>query len=1331
MQFCFSKCQPIEKSEKAGGSRMLKQILVIDSDAKNRRLLIDTLSSAYELHITETGEQALDILSAKKASRISAIILNISSSEAKGLSFLATLHGAPGLNDLPVLVLANSYDSAVETKGLELGAYDFVPMPFNPAILLFRLKNTIERSEYAAFGKYRYLAEYDAISGVYNRVKFYDITHRMLSAHPETHYALARFDLDRFKAYNDLFGMAAGDKLLLEIGRHFRRYFSSETTFGRLEADHFVFCLPVEKFDPSRCLLDFVDHFTKFQPNFVLSPRIGVYLIDDPSLEVSLMCDRALMALRSVKDGSSQRIAYYNDSMRKLILEEQALIGDVETALMNEQFEVYLQPQYNHRTRQLVGAEALVRWNHPERGMISPGSFIPILEKNGFISRLDYFVWERVCRLLAYWHASGMPGVSISVNISRADIHMHDFCQKLISLTRKYNIKPHELRLEITETAYIENAEQLLQVIDKLRDEGFLIEMDDFGKGYSSLNTLKNVPVDVLKLDLGFLHESESSGDRGGIILNSVMHMAHWLNLAVVAEGVETLRQADYLTSIGCDTVQGYLYSRPLPIPEFEALLARGDVGAFIGEYALLSQIDVKELWDPDAEATTIFKSFVGAAGLFELHNEILSTQRVNQKLCNLMEIDFSSYNDYSSNALDIFTNDQRASIVSMLHGAIDSGNEATCQILYFTNACKQGKRLYFRAQQIAGSVDRHVFFVVCEDITIQQKEIETQRWQNEQNRILIENTTATAFDYDPDADTLVSYHTSFGEGMQKTVLDHFLSALPDNTAIHPASMEDYSRLFRAALARPCTLSDEFLVNINNSGYRWHRITLTSVQDDIGRIYRIVGRADDIQLERDRARACSELETTLRKKAETDAVTGLLAKGTVNMLIRNQISRLAKDELGYLMLLDLDDFKRVNEMLGNSFGDTLLEQVGRHLEKNFQPCDLLGRVGGNTFIAYTQNLQDEPSARLKAEEILRSLEDIPVPQLGQIRGSIGITTVAPGRENFHVVLEHADCALYYAKNLGKKRYVLYSDLDSSLRTNHYVPRVSQAPSAEISALQNVLIEQVFHLLFCSSNLEVTIGSCLAVIGNLADVSRISVFEACDRQTIVDTFEWCSGETNPQKRLFRYAPAGSVAARDFRALHGRDGLFFFSSPDDLPAELQDEVRRAGIQSLVQYSLPDDGQTLGYISFEELRPDRTLTEEKIELHQRFARIISVFLLKKRSADRVAVAKSYLDAVFHCVDKPTFVLDSKTKNVSVCNLCLRELLGRDVAGSLCYQAIYGFDAPCAKCPVFSQSEPDDSKSQSPSHPAETGPCKLAFHSKFDGKWLLVPDIAKNSTK
>jgi EAL domain-containing protein (putative c-di-GMP-specific phosphodiesterase class I)/DNA-binding response OmpR family regulator len=697
---------------------MLKQILIVDDDTDSRRLLTEALSSAYDLLEVHNGSEALQVLSDRKASHISAILLSLSKSNPDGFAFLSSLRSAPGIKDIPVLVLTDTLDEATEQKGLELGAYDFVPKPFNPSILLFRLKNTIERSKYTTFGKYRYLAEYDAISNIYNRARFFDATRRILDTHPGPGYLLARFDLDRFKAYNDLFGMAAGDRLLLEIGNFFRQVLPQSAVFGRLEADHFAFCVPSESFKAGRFLSDFSFRFAAFQPNFVLSPRLGVFYIEDTSLDVSLMCDRALMALRSIKDGSARRVAYYNESMRKHILEEQALIGDVETALKRQQFEVYLQPQYNHRTHQLVGAEALVRWNHPEKGMIAPNSFIPILEKIGFISRLDYYVWDRVCRLLAHWRETGRPSISVSVNISRTDIQMPNFCLSLINLVRRYGVNPRDLRLEITETAYIQSADQLLSVVDKLREEGFLLEMDDFGKGYSSLNTLKNVPVDILKLDMGFLRESESSGGRGGVILNSVMHMAHWLNIPVIAEGVETLRQADYLTSIGCDIVQGFLYSRPLPIREFEELLARGDIGNFIGDYALLSQLDVQELWDPDSEATTIFKNFVGPAGLFELHEGILELLRVNQKLCDVLELDFQEFRSHGGNVL-LFCNDrQRFIILSMLQKAVEQGIETTCQLPFSGFRTHKLILLFIRAHVIAASADRKVFFIGLENIT-------------------------------------------------------------------------------------------------------------------------------------------------------------------------------------------------------------------------------------------------------------------------------------------------------------------------------------------------------------------------------------------------------------------------------------------------------------------------------------------------------------------------------------------------------------------------------------------------------------------------------------
>lgn len=697
---------------------MLKQILIIERDEQCLNLLTGLLTGVYECQSAKTCSEAFGQLSSKSSSKISAVLTNLNNGLDETIGFFAMLNETPGLRDLPVLILAGSLEDFSQLRGVPRGIYDYLQIPQDADALPFRLKNLIARSEYTAYEKYRYSAEYDAVSGIYNRDRFFEATRRLIDSHAETAFVVCWFDLDRFKAYNDLFGMKEGDRLLTEIGRFFHAMFSANATYGRIAADHFVFCLARERFHAQEVIEQFIRQFRSYQPNFVVSPRIGIYSVDDRSLDVNIMCDRAFMALRSSKTGSSKRFAYYNETMRSQVLEEQALIGDVQAALREEQFEVYLQPQYNHPTGALVGAEALVRWNHPMRGVITPASFIPILEKNGLITQLDLFVWEQVCKLLRRWRDAGLPQVSVSVNVSRADIQSLDLCKTILQLTRESGIKPQDLRLEITETAYIESADLLVESVRSLQSEGFLIEMDDFGKGQSSLNTLKNVPVDVLKLDLGFLKETGSIGTRSGVILNSILQMAHWLNLAVIAEGVETLQQADYLCSIGCNIIQGYLYSQPIPAQEFQLLLESGNTERFFGEDLLLSQLNEKELWDPDANVASIFRRFLGAAGIFELCDGTVTAIRSSRKLGELMEVDFSDLSGHASDVLSRVAPDQRKKVLSLFVSAAKTGTESTGRIHYQTPVSNVTLQLFLRILQVGLSAKRRVFLVACEDIT-------------------------------------------------------------------------------------------------------------------------------------------------------------------------------------------------------------------------------------------------------------------------------------------------------------------------------------------------------------------------------------------------------------------------------------------------------------------------------------------------------------------------------------------------------------------------------------------------------------------------------------
>lgn len=284
------------------------------------------------------------------------------------------------------------------------------------------------------------------------------------------------------------------------------------------------------------------------------------------------MCDRALWVVDRVKGMYNQNIAVYDDAYREKLLRENAITDVMATALEEGQFIVYLQPKYSLNDNRMVGAEALVRWIHPEWGFMSPGEFIPLFEKNGFIPCLDQFVWETVCAKLREWKEKGYPIVPVSVNVSRADIFQSHLTDVFRGLIRKYGIDPQYLHLEITESAYTEQTDQILNTVVELRKSGFFIEMDDFGSGYSSLNMLSQMSLDILKLDMKFI-QNEMTKPVEKSILNDIISMAHRLDLTVVAEGIETEEQMKRLQALGCDYAQGYFFAKPMSVTEFEGLL--------------------------------------------------------------------------------------------------------------------------------------------------------------------------------------------------------------------------------------------------------------------------------------------------------------------------------------------------------------------------------------------------------------------------------------------------------------------------------------------------------------------------------------------------------------------------------------------------------------------------------------------------------------------------------------------------------------------------------------------------------------------------------------
>lgn len=419
--------------------------------------------------------------------------------------------------------------------------------------------------------KERYLAAHDGLTGLYNKEYFYQKSEEYLLEHAEEEMLIVCTDIKEFKMINDFFGTQMGDAVLIHFAKMLKEQEGQMIMYGRLENDVFAMLIPKEFFEEELFVKDAQEVFSACMNENVTFPTInhvGVYEVTDRTIPISVMCDRARMAIASIKDDYHKRVAYYNDTLRNEILHEQELIADLETAIEQEQFKMYLQPQVSTDGR-LLGAEALIRWEHPTKGMIMPGDFIPVFEKNGLISDVDKYIWEVACRQLRRWKEEGREDLYISVNISSRDFYLLNIHQIFTDLVQKYELSPKNIKLEITETAIVMDFKRQLELIERLRQTGFVVEMDDFGSGYSSLNMLKDIQVDVLKIDMAFLRKAKDES-RSKKILQMIISLSRQLDMPVITEGVETAEQVRFLTEMGCDMFQGYYFARPMAVERFE-----------------------------------------------------------------------------------------------------------------------------------------------------------------------------------------------------------------------------------------------------------------------------------------------------------------------------------------------------------------------------------------------------------------------------------------------------------------------------------------------------------------------------------------------------------------------------------------------------------------------------------------------------------------------------------------------------------------------------------------------------------------------------------------
>lgn len=452
-------------------------------------------------------------------------------------------------------------------------------------------------------------------------------------------YCIVAIDIEHFRLFNKLYGRSSGDEVIRYIYTCLKQ---SALEYDGIDAylggDNFVAFLPDDDEVLNNIRQKIIKKFSEWNNTSAFFPLFGVYTIKDTSVLPELMYDHAMLALSHAEEDYKWHICRYTMEMESCLEEEVYLLAAIEEGLEKGEFTFFAQPQCNIATGQIVGAEALVRWQKPDGEVLLPGGFIPVLEKNKMIDQLDRYVWEKVCQWLKGWIDQGYSPVPISINVSRIDIYAMDVPKYIFSLLEKYQIPEHLIKIEITESAYTENNNRISHAVNTFRNRGLVVMMDDFGCGYSSLNMLKNIPVDVLKLDMRFLQFKEEERQKSANILESIVNMAGLLHLPIVVEGVENESQEKFVQKLGCRYIQGFYYYKPLPIKKFEELLRdkrQIDTQGLV--YKQVEPMHIREFIDTNFVSDSMLNNVLGPVVFFEVLGGDIKITRVNEQYFRML----------------------------------------------------------------------------------------------------------------------------------------------------------------------------------------------------------------------------------------------------------------------------------------------------------------------------------------------------------------------------------------------------------------------------------------------------------------------------------------------------------------------------------------------------------------------------------------------------------------------------------------------------------------------------------------------------------------------
>ena len=691
----------------------------------------------------------------------------------------------------------------------------------------------------------------DAATGLLSKEAFFDEAAAYLRHSGARDVSIVCFDVDHFKLFNDLHGLDCGDELLRYLGRALALRFSPDGAqpLARLAADTFALCATGIR--PERVERILVDISSECPNGIDAIVRAGVYRIEDPASPVSIMCDRAVIALRTVKGSYFDRVALYDPGMREALVLEREVVAGIESALREDRIELFLQPKCNIRTGKIVGAEALARWRHPERGIVAPGEFIPLIERNGLVRSLDLRVWEKTAAWIRGLIDEGVQPVPVSVNVSRADIYLVDVAAELHALVERYGIDPSLIEVEITESAYSERPDRIVAAFDALAERGFTVLMDDFGSGYSSLNMLKDINVDVLKIDMRFLDRDDR---RSKDIMESVIRMARWLDLPVIAEGVETREQVNFLLDVGCSYAQGYYYARPMEAAAFEALLTDGSKVQH--EQCALQDarrpiLDFRDLLHENTISDRMLSSIIGSVALYSYADGDLRLIRGNEAYRRLIATLGEGVNGAEEGgSLFPFVHDEdRDALVAAAEETVrscpDDGVEVVVRRMG-TNGCHWHKMRLFHLNTTNGSA---TVYGSVTDVTERMEYMEALRKSEQRFEMTLEARGTVVFELDiPTRTARYSEFLQQAFGLAETVANAPEGFIEQGT-VAEESIEDFRAIYRDLYAGAPRTSAVVRAIMGDGSRAWNRVTLLAMPNETGAPVKAVGLVENVTRE--------------------------------------------------------------------------------------------------------------------------------------------------------------------------------------------------------------------------------------------------------------------------------------------------------------------------------------------------------------------------------------------------------------------------------------------------------------------------------------------------